>query len=443
MLAGINGQKVYSFPRGGISFEDPSAPSPHSSVTAFLPSLSIVPLIQHTGERAHPIVQVGESVREGSLVGRGRGPGSANIHATVPGRVIRMVSYRRAGGQLQDGFVIRMEGSFEKLGKREEIFPWEGMLPYDIQRTIADFGVVEMDGGGRPVSDIISSLRSAPQPITLVVRCVFDDPWLAADYALCRERIGAIAEGAAITARTCRVGRILYAVSHKESKLGADLLAAGSKWGIPVGLVLTGSRYPQRNRRELEMALRNYSKKEELELGSLFTLGPATLAAIFDAVKMKKPILERYVAVGGSAVKQPQVMKVRIGTRIGELFAECGGFTSPPRRIASGSPLLGRRIMDLDEPIIKTTYAVFALRKELRRENQSSCISCGECRNVCPVGLDPEEFYKRILVEPPSPKGAARAAECHGCGCCEVLCPSRLPLSTSIAASVAKGGIHG
>ncbi|MCL2374770.1 MAG: SLBB domain-containing protein [Treponema sp.] len=439
MIAGKSEPKVYSFPRGGISFQDPFAPSPNSCVTAFLPSLSIIPLVQHSGERSYPVVSVGESVREGMLIGRGRGAGSANIHATVPGKVIRMASYRNSAGQTQDSFVIRMEGSFEKLGKREEIFPWEGMLPYDIQRTIADFGVVEMDGGGRPVSDMISSFRSAAQPITLVARCVFDDPWLAGDRVLCMERAKAIAEGAAITARTCRISRIVYAVSHNEKELGEAFLAAGSKWGIPCSVVLVGSRYPQRNRRELELVLRIYGKREGIELGSLFILGPATLAAVFDAVKLKKPILERYIAVGGSAVRHPQVMKARIGTRIGDLFAECGGFTGVPKKIAYGSPLLGRRLAYLDEPITKTTFAVFALLQGFRRESESSCISCGECRNICPVGLDPEELYKGLLsdsISAPRAKGKAGDAECHGCGCCEVACPSRLPLSTAIRSTV-------
>jgi len=446
MIAGKNMTrvKVYSFPRGGISFEDAFVPSRDSCITAFLPSLSVIPLVQHSGVRSFPVVSVGESVREGMLIGRGQGPGSANIHATVPGRVIRMVTWKNAGGQVQEGLVIRMEGSFEKLGKREEVFPWEGMLPYDIQRTIADFGVVEMENGGRPVSDLISSLRSAPEPITLVVRCVFDDPWLAADYVLCRERAKAVAEGAVITARTCRVSRIIYAVSSGERELGEAFLAAGAKWGIPATVVLTGSRYPQRNRRELELVLRNYGKKEGLELGSLFILGPATLAAVYDAVKMRKPVLERYITVGGSAVKQPRVMKVRIGTRFREVFAECGGFSGSPKRIASGSPLLGQPITDMDEPVIKTTYAVFALlegygRSKPELRGQSGCISCGECRNVCPVGLDPEELFKRTLLtrkgDSVRETAPGRASECHGCGCCEVVCPSRLPLSAAIAAS--------
>ena len=430
-----NGQKVYTFPRGGISFSDNSAPNENSCVTSFLSPWSIIPLKQHTGERASPVVPVGELVKEGSLLARGKGAGSANIHATVPGRLVRMVSYKDSGGKLNDAFVIRMEGSFEKLGKREEVFPWDGMLPYDIQRAIADFGVVEMDGSGKPVSDIISSFRSKPQPVTLVVRCVFDQPWLAADYALCKERIAAIAEGAVITSRTCRVSRIIYAVSHGESAIAQELMEAGSKWGIPSSIVLVGSRYPQRNHRELEIALKAYEKKEAIELGSMFVLGPSTLAAVFDAVKKKKPILERYVAVGGSAVRKPQVMKVRIGTMVGDLFDQCGGFSGVPKRVAFGSPLLGRRIYNLDEPVTKTTSAVFALLKEPSQKITTNCISCGECRSVCPVGLDPEEFYKEILIDPAAAKSAlskSRIQECHGCGCCEVVCPSGLPLSTVI-----------
>ena len=144
--------------------------------------------------------------------------------------------------------------------------------------------------------------------------------------------------------------------------------------------------------------------------------------------------------MGGSAVKHPQVMRARIGTRAGELFDQCGGFTAPPRRVAVGSPLLGKQIIDLDEPVIKTTGAVFALLNDFRRESMVGCISCGECRTVCPVAIDPEEIYKKTLLKPAGTPAVAGAGECHGCGCCEVVCPSRLPLSTVIAGSCAASG---
>ena len=430
------GQKVYSFPRGGITFTDSTVPPRDKYVTAFLPSLSVIPLIQHSGGRSYPVVNIGDLVREGMLIARGRGPGSANIHATVPGRIIRMASWKDANGNNRDAIVIRMEGNFEKLGKQEEVFSWEGMFPHDIQRTISDFGIVEMDGRGRPVSEIISSMRSAPEPVTLVVRCVLDDPWLASDFVLCNERTAAIVEGAAITARTCRVSRIIFAISHKERALVDKFLSFGDKCALPLSAVLVGSKYPQRNNREIELVLKNYAKKEGIELGSLLVFGPATLAAIYDAVKLRKPVLERFITVGGSAIKTPQVMKVRIGKRIGDIFAECGGFKGTPRRIATGSPLLGQLLADLDEPVIKTSYAIFALLEGRRRETRSNCINCGECRNVCPLGLDPEELYKKALFGRVSNLSLGisfeLSEECHACGCCEIVCPSHLPLSTVI-----------
>jgi electron transport complex protein RnfC len=367
------------------------------------------------------------------LIGRGQGMGSANVHATVPGRVISMVSWKTAEGQTSDALVIRMEGSFEKLGKKEAAFSWAGLSSYDLQRLVAEYGVVEMEGSGRPIADIASGLKSVQEPVSLVVRCVFDDPWLAADYALCQERLNAVVEGSVIVANMIRAQRIVFAFSRGEKDLGLLFLAEAENYDIPVSLVITGSRYPQRNRRELELALRNYEKRESLVLDSLLMLGPATLAAVHDAVKFRKPILDRYVAVGGSAVKHPQVMKVRIGTRIGEVFAECGGFIEKPKRIATGSPLLGRTVVNLDEPIVKTSFAVFAIL-----ENQSgmavprSCIGCGECRMVCPVGLDPEELFKKIEGGKFLPPVGEGCGECHGCGCCDVVCPSRIPLSSII-----------
>ncbi|MDR2470861.1 MAG: SLBB domain-containing protein [Treponema sp.] len=432
--------KVYSFFRGGIRYHDATVPSRDSSITAFLPGLSVIPLVQHIGSKANPVVAVGDRVGEGMLIGRGQGLGSTNIHATVPGRVVRTVSWKMAEGLTNDALVIKLDGGFERLGRREEIFPWQSLAAFELQRIIAEYGIVEMEGTGRPVSDMLYALRSARDPVSLVVRCVFDDPWLAADYVLLRERMEAVAEGSRVAARAGRMGRIVLVFSRGEKDLARRFAGILAKSELPVSLVLAGARYPQRNRRELELVLRRFARREGIDMGTILALGPATLAAIHDAVKLKKPILERYVAVGGSAVKKPRVMKVRIGTRIGEVFAECGGFVDKPRRIGSGSPLLGRAVTDLDEPVIKTSYALFAfLPGQTGGSSRSRCTGCGECRMVCPVGLDPEALYKYMNGSDSRDVRNSRAAECHGCGCCEVACPSRLPLSTGIIRSALKG----
>ncbi|MDR3020795.1 MAG: SLBB domain-containing protein [Treponema sp.] len=421
--------KTYTFPRGGLQYEDPFAPKKDEVVNAFLPSLSVIPLGE-SKKGAYPIVTMGELVKEGMLIGRASGNEAANVHASVPGRVIRKVSWRDRDGIENEALIVKMEGAFDKLGRREDIFQWNGLSGYDLQRIISELGIVEMENAGRPLAEMISASRKE-EKITLVVRCVFDDPWLVADYALCRERMNAVIEGAAIVAKACKkTAQIIFAVSHPEKELGEELLSQAAKFDIPSSLVLTGSRYPQRNSRELQIALRIYEKKEGLSLGSFLILGPGVLAAAYDAVVHKKPILDRYVAVGGSAIKRPQIMKVRIGTRIGEIIDQCGGFTEAPQQIINGSPLSGREVLYLDEPVGKTCYAIVVMSKtQAACHKQLNCINCGECRAVCPVGLDPQNIYKRI-----------RALEidnvwktgCHGCGCCKIVCPSALPLLETI-----------
>ncbi|MDR1869984.1 MAG: SLBB domain-containing protein [Treponema sp.] len=431
--------KIYSFPRGGIPYDDPTAPQKDSVANAFLPAISIVPL-GISSDGVYPVVTPGALVKEGMLIGRASKTGTVNAHASVPGKVLRKISWKDNDGLTTDALVIKMEGAFEKLGRKEELFQWNGMSGPDIQRTISELGIVEMEKNGRPLSEMISAARRKSKKLTLVIRCVFDDPWLAADYALCRDRFDAVIEGAAIVAKAVfNVSQIIIAVSHRENELGETLLNEMKKYEYQSALVLTGSRYPQRNNRELELALRIYEKKEEMDLGALLILGPAVLAAACDAVKHKRPILDRYVAVGGSAVKRPQIMRVRIGTRIGELIEQCGGFSDKPYRIVTGSPLSGREVMYLDEPVGKTCYAIAAMTKaQAAIHKQQNCINCGECRAVCPVGLDPQNIYKRIKNLGLDNLGTTG---CYGCGCCKIVCPAALPLSEIILEKKQEGKI--
>jgi electron transport complex protein RnfC len=462
--------KIYTFPHGGILFTDPTAPARNDSVLSFLPGISVVPLVQQSGRPSTPVVSAGDKVYEGQLIARGQGVGSVNIHSPVPGKIIANTTWNIAFGVLCNSMVIRMEGPFKLLGKEEKRYPWEELSPFELREIINDYGIVEMDGTGVPVNDIISLFHNDPRPVTLVARLVFDDPWLVSDYVLCRERIADVAEGVIITARASQAARIVLAVSAPEKDLGFELhekiarLAAQFDGAAPE-VVVVGARYPQRNKRELELVLRNYERKERQDLGAMLCMGCSTFAAIRDAVILRKPVMERYVAVGGSAVRSPKVLRARIGTRIAQLFSECGGFSSRPKRTAVGSPLLGRPVFSMDEPLVAANYAVFAVGDEksgfsknprvldLRTRSRlgesrekpepvpfkhpyaraKGCIGCGECRAVCPIGLDPEDLYKQLMLNNNfNEKTGALCLECHGCGCCEVVCPSRLPLSRLI-----------
>lgn len=432
--------KIYRFPRGGLELKDPTVPVAGSSHIAFLPTLALIPLTQHPGSEALALVNAGDMVHEGMLIGRGRGAGSTNIHASIPGRVLRIVTWKLADGRTSQGILIRLEGSFDKLGKKKDNYNWQGLSSFDLLRILSEKGIVEMEEPGLPFVDIVHDATGQGKIVSLVVRLIFDDPWLVADYVLSQERLDEILIGASIAAKASSASTILFAISDQELELAERIKKRSAELGIKLDVLITGSRYPQRNRQELETVLRSYQRAESIDLGSFCICGPATLAAIHDAVVLNKPVMERYVAVGGGSIKYPQVLRVRIGTRIGDVISQCGGFLVQPNKIATGSPLKGIVVQDLDEPVTKTTIAIVALTEEqIGGEIVNDCTNCGECRTVCPVGLDPEYLYKLALLERDSEALVHKANSCHGCGCCEVVCPSRLPLSSTIRVSLKRG----
>jgi electron transport complex protein RnfC len=463
--------KVYSFSKGGINFEDSFAPGREPSRLAFLPEIAIVPLSSESGIRAYPVVSVGQHIDEGMLIARGQGADSANIHSPIPGKLLKMIKWKPAASFLSDAFVIRLEGGFKKLGKPETVYSWAELSRFEIETLISENGVTEMDGLGRPLRDLFSKHDTVKDEVTLLVRCIFDDPWLAADYCLCKEKAGVIGEGSLIAAKAAGALRIVFAVSANAKELLDALLETANRCEsaaqFNISAFLTGSRYPQQSDFEMLRALHRYEKTENPPAGAppgapsgpTVILGPATIAAVYDAVVLRTPPLERYVAVGGQAVKYPAVIKARIGSRLRDLFSECGGFRSkiehPAESVfaATGSPMLGRAAA-LDEPILKTSRSVFAYTRKTRVTAVKSsfvsekiskflpaavCISCGECRNVCPAKLDPEDIYKRIKNGKHDDTMIPLITCCIGCGCCETVCPSKLPICTAIIRSNFKG----
>lgn len=460
--------KIYSFPHGGISFNDTAAPSRDGSILSFLPSISIIPLERRSGGKSHPVVSDGDMVKEGQLIAVAQDSGSTNIYSPVPGKVIDTITSNAAQGILCNSLVIRMEGSFSILGKKEKTYSWSNLSSSKIQRIIADYGLFSMNGTDELLIDAILRHTDHKKSVSLIVNCVFDDMWLVAEYMTCKERRESVALGALLTAAAVHAKNIVIAVSAPESDLGFALSdniktinsSLENKAIQNIDSVLTGSRYPQRNKRELEISLRKYEKTEKKDFGEILIVTPSALCAVSDAVTLRKPVLERFVAVGGSAVRHPKVLKARIGSRFRQLFEECGGFTVKPKRIATGSPLLGQPVFSLDEPLTASDYAVFAIGNkknsltggrhilDLRMENRlnwtsrkflsgffkqnyaaaQNCIGCGECRAVCPVELNPEDIYKMLLSGKYTKKTTELIVNCHGCGCCEAVCPSRLPI---------------
>ena len=155
-----------------------------------------------------------------------------------------------------------------------------------------------------------------------------------------------------------------------------------------------------------------------------------TCYAIYQACYEGRPVIERIVSVGGSALAAPVNALTRVGTPFGYLAEQCGGFVKEPRKIVLGGPMMGICATSFEAPNIKGTSGVlFFTEEEDRHEDEPHCIRCGKCIQVCPMRLEPVFMYMYYSKGDLENLEKYHVNDCFECGSCAFNCPARMPLT--------------
>ncbi|HOX92713.1 MAG TPA: SLBB domain-containing protein, partial [Spirochaetales bacterium] len=402
---------------------------------AFLPLNAYVALAQgENGQDARVVLTEGTEVREGQLIARGSGRGSVSVHSPIPGIVRRITRMRMHGGQERGVAVVSLAGSFSILGKRQERYLWKSLNKNDILHIIQEKGVVSA-AHGQSLYDLFTENREAPVD-ALVVNMLEMDSYRRTEAEICRIRCADVADGVAISAKIMQPARVILAMDTDFSEaLAQELLHILHEASLESEIMRFKRRYPQDMPALLMRAIGKRS------VGTCMVLEPSALVTLHDAVVANKAHIEQYVYVGGRAVKHPAVLKARIGTPIGDLIEECGGFVGPPAKIVVNGPYSGQAA-DLDVPVTRTTRAILALHAEETNDApRRACVRCGACRSACPENLDPHLIYKYIAAGRTDEAVAIGLNACIECGSCAWACWSRIPLTECFSAAK-KGDSH-
>ena len=141
------------------------------------------------------------------------------------------------------------------------------------------------------------------------------------------------------------------------------------------------------------------------------------------------PLVEKWVTVDGTAVKNPQNVIVPVGMRMKDVFEACGGFREEPRKVLYGGPMMGISVPDLNQPILKNTNAILAFgAKDALLPKPTACIKCGKCIAACPLKLMPVEIEKAYTLNKTELLDKLKVNICMECGCCSYGCPANRPL---------------
>lgn len=400
-----------------------------------LPALVRVPLQQHIGVEAEPIVKRDDQVLKGQLIGKARGAVSANIHAPTSGRVIAVGHFTapHPSGLPVPTITIRPDGKDEWGPRLPRLRP-ESASAQEIAAQVAQAGIVGMGGATFPAA-VKLNLREKYRLTTLIINAAECEPYLTCDDRLLRERAEEIADGAGIMARALGVEEIIVAVETNKPQAAAVMSRHRNVLGHALRVRTVPTQYPMGSEKHLVKTLTGRetpARALTAEMG-VVVHNAATAYAVHLAVRYGEPCISRVVTVSGRGVARPANVRVLIGTPVSELLAHCGGLVEEPERMLLGGPMMGQPIQNPRVPIVKGTNGVLALTHgESRDRNVMPCIRCGLCVQVCPMGLTPFELNGRI--EAGDLEGAARVGllDCIHCGCCSFTCPSNRPLVQTI-----------
>ncbi len=422
----LSSMKIKTFPHG-IHPPEGKEPTVEKKLEFLPPPEKVfIPLHQHFGSPAEPLVKKGDEVFLGQKIGEANSLFSACVHASVSGKVMAVDGHNHPLGKPVLSVAVANDGEdriHPDLKETEDPFSLD---PDGIRQKVREAGIVGLGGAAFPTAVKIAPPKDKPIDTVIINGCECE-PILTADYRLMMEYPDEILDGAELVRIATGADRILVGIEDNKKEAFEILQQKAASRSAEVFLVKT--KYPQGAEKNLIYALLG----REVPRGGLpFDVGVVvqnvgTAKAIWDAAKAGTPLYERALTASGSGIKEPKNLFVRIGTPFQTVADGCGGLDEDVNTVIMGGPMMGLSQWTMDAPVIKGTSGILAWASP-KPITEFDCIRCSRCITHCPMGLVPTQLMKYVKYDQLSAAENWGALDCVECGSCQYSCPAKIPL---------------
>lgn len=415
---------------------------PHRKNTANLspvritpPKEVLLPMDQHIGALAVPVVKVGDTVKIGQLVAEAAGPVSSPIYASVSGKVTKIEDCLRSNGRTVPAIRIESDGLMTVC---EDLTPPTVTDIPSMIEALRKSGIVGMGGAGFPTAIKLDALKNGTIH-TVILNGAECEPYITSDARTMVDETDYIYDGIKLIQSVApSVKKYVIGIETNKPEC-IKALKEVIKGDDSVTILPLPSRYPQGAEKVLVYNATGIvipENKLPADVGTI-VINVTTLATFAKYVKTGIPLVERCLTVDGSAIKEPKNLIAPIGTSIADLVEAAGGLDEKPCKVIMGGPMTGRAARSLEEPIVKTSNAVIIMNeKDSVNKKITACLHCGKCVEACPHSLNPAAFNHAHYIENIDERMAKleelRLNLCMECGCCAFVCPAGRPIIESV-----------
>lgn len=424
----MSSRKLYKF-HGGIKVDNHKNTSTQKPIRHLpIADTLIVPLRQHIGFPAKPIIKVGQLVKKYELIAKSAENSiSSMIHAPSSGEVIAIKKHPliHPSGLSDTCVFIKTDGKDESLGE-STTDDYTELSINEIFDKIKNAGIVGLGGAGFP-SDIKALCGMKNKINTLIINAAECEPYITCDDLLMREKAAQIIQGIQIVKKLIAPQKTIIAIEDNKPQALAQLQIANKNTDIEIASIPT--IYPSGGERQLIKILTNQDIQSGIILADIgfLSFNVSTCYAIYDAVVNNRPLIERVITLTGNYCPNAGNYLIKIGTPFSHLAKHFD--LDSERKVVCGGPMMGFEVKSISAPIGKTINCLIVLENGFNNNKPvDPCIRCGQCADVCPAYLLPHQLYWYCKDQDFAQAKNYNLADCIECNCCTHVCPSNIPL---------------
>lgn len=394
----------------------------------------VYPLSQHIGAPCSPLVKKGDRVLAGQKIADSEAFVSEPIYSAVSGTVKDIALRLRVTGKVEECIIIESDGKYEKapslldeLGHKPQ--------PSDYIKLIHAAGIVGMGGACFPTHVKLSPPKD--KVIKWVIMNAAEcEPYLTCDNRLMIENTDEVLKGLGYALEIFPDAEGVIGIENNKPEALKALTEHNKNPRIKI-MPLT-VKYPQGAEK---MLIKSITGQEVPLVPALpadvgcIVLNVQTAWQICRTIEYGEPETTRVITVTGDIVASPKNLRVPLGISVKELINACGGFTEEPVKLLAGGPMMGLAMRSIDVPVVKGTGGLLALgKKSAYLAEESACIRCGKCVEVCPMHLEPTLLDHAVRHRDYETFEGHGGMNCIECGSCAYMCPASRHLVQSYKA---------